>query len=176
MVPDEVIEFTEETMKTWRVELTAGRKMLSRGKDPERHIPGRCTITITICNSNDTRHIFSENELPDINSVNQPFNVHQTVCQKWKRIGNYNAHSENIQLRYRDKIYQRKMRHASIKKQETTLDRRNRTNKSRKNQNAKRRGNLQILLNIGSWHHQTSGDKKKTHKKRVSQEKQKTIL
>ena len=23
---------------------------LSRGKDPKRHIPGRCTITITICN------------------------------------------------------------------------------------------------------------------------------
>ena len=29
------------------------RKKISRGKDPKRHILGRCTITITICNSHD---------------------------------------------------------------------------------------------------------------------------
>ena len=50
-------------------------------------------------------------------------------------------------------------------------DRRNQTTKSRKNQNAKRKGNEQILGNIGSWHHQTSGDERKN--KRVSRENQK---
>ena len=29
------------------------KKRLSGGKDPERHIPGRCTITIIIRNSGD---------------------------------------------------------------------------------------------------------------------------
>ena len=39
-------------MEKWRVELTAGKK-LSRGEKLERDLPGRCTITITICNSDD---------------------------------------------------------------------------------------------------------------------------
>ena len=41
-----------------------------------------------------------------------------------------------------------------------THDGRNRTTKSRKNQNARRKGNLQVLVNIGSGHHQTSRDEK----------------
>ena len=49
---------------------------------------------------------------------------------------------QNIQSRYRDGIWQRKMRHASKEKRETTHDRMNQTTKSRKNQN------LQILGNI----------------------------
>ena len=46
-------------METKRVELTPGGKKLSRSKDPERHIPGRCTITITICNSDDGTQLHS---------------------------------------------------------------------------------------------------------------------
>ena len=37
----------------------------------------------------------------------------------------------------------------------------NRTTKSRKNQNVRRKENFQMLGNIKSWHHQTSGDKEK---------------
>ena len=36
-----------------------------------------------------------------------------------------------------------------------------------KNQNARRKGNLQILGNIRSWHHQTSGDERKNLKKNI---------
>ena len=46
-----------------------------------------------------------------------------------------------------------------------------RTAKLRKNQNAQRKGNLQILGNIGSGHHRTSGDKRKKFKKRISGER-----
>ena len=36
-------------MKSWRVESTAGGK----SEDPKRYIPGRCSIIITIWNSDD---------------------------------------------------------------------------------------------------------------------------
>ena len=54
------------------------------------------------------------------------------------------------------------MRYAINEKLETTPDRWNRTSKSKKkNQNTRRKGNVQIPGNIGSWHHQTSGDERK---------------
>ena len=46
------------------------------------------------------------------------------------------------------------------------------TTKSGKNQNGQRKGKLQVLSNIRSRHHQTSGERKNL--KRVSQEKEKT--
>ena len=52
-IPDQIIEFIEKTMQTQRAELTAGEKKLRRGKDPKRHIQGRCNIVITICESHD---------------------------------------------------------------------------------------------------------------------------
>ena len=45
-IPDEVIKFMENG-------IDSKRKKLSRSKDPKRHIPGRCTVTITLCNSDD---------------------------------------------------------------------------------------------------------------------------
>ena len=51
---DEVIKLIEETMKNKRVELTAGVKIkLSWGKNPKSDLPGRCAITITICDGDD---------------------------------------------------------------------------------------------------------------------------
>ena len=64
------------------------------------------------------------------------------------------------------------MRHASNEKRETTHDRTNGTNKSRKNKNAWIKGNVQILRHIGSRHHQRRGDKRKNLKS-TSQEKEK---
>ena len=52
-------------------------------------------------------------------------------------------------------------------------DGRNRTTKSRKNQNAWRKGNSQMIGNSGSGGHQTSGDKIKD-KKRIPPENEKT--
>ena len=50
--PDQVIQFIEKTMETWRVDLTAGGKSLTKVKI-QKYIPGRCTITITIYDSHD---------------------------------------------------------------------------------------------------------------------------
>ena len=48
------------------------------------------------------------------------------------------------------------MRYASYEKRETISDGRNRIAKSRKNLNARRKENVQILGHLWSWHHQTS--------------------
>ena len=61
----------------------------------------------------------------------------------------------------------KKMCHANNELWEKTNDGRNRTTKSRMNQNAWRKGKLQVLENIGNGHHQTSqGEKKKKNLKR----------
>ena len=49
------MQFIEKTMETRRVELTTEGKSL-----PERHIPGRWTITITIFDSHDATQIHSQ--------------------------------------------------------------------------------------------------------------------
>ena len=67
--------------------------------------------------------------------------------EKWE---NTNTGSENIQSGHRDGLWHGKRRHANNENQETTHDGRSRIAKSRKTQNARRRGNLQILGNIGS--------------------------
>ena len=47
-------------------------------------------------------------------------------------------------------------------KQKTTNDGKNRSTKSKKkNENTQRKGNFQILGNIGSGHHQINGDERK---------------
>ena len=63
------------------------------------------------------------------------------------------------------------MCHANNEKWKTTIEGSNRTTKSKKNQNARRKGNLQILENIESKYHQTTRDERKIeNKKRTSQE------
>ena len=52
-ISDEVINFIDKTMKTWRVELTAGGKKISWSKDPKRDFPRRYSITLTIPNCHD---------------------------------------------------------------------------------------------------------------------------
>ena len=56
------------------------------------------------------------------------------------------------------------MRHAYNEKRETTHNGINRTTKPRKNQIARRKGNLQILGNIRSGNHQINGDERKIEK------------
>ena len=74
-----------------------------------------------------------------------------------EKIGNPNIVSGNIHLGHRDGIRLGKMCHANNEKRETTHDGRNRTTKPRKDQNPRRKGNLQILGDIESGHHQTNG-------------------
>ena len=53
------------------------------------------------------------------------------------------------------------MCHAYNEKRKTTNDGKNRTSKLKKNQNARRKRNLQILCNIRNEHHQTNRDESK---------------
>ena len=64
------------------------------------------------------------------------------------------------------------MCYANNEKWKETNNRRNRTAKSRKNQNAEGKGKLQVLGNTGIGLHQTSVDERKI-KKRVSQANEK---
>ena len=43
----------ENAMKKMESEIDSRRKMLSRCENPDRDFPGKCAITITICNSDD---------------------------------------------------------------------------------------------------------------------------
>ena len=52
-------------------------------------------------------------------------------------------------------------KYADNENRKKTNNRRNRTAKSGRNQNALRKGNLPVLGNNGSRPHQTSGDKRK---------------
>ena len=69
-----------------------------------------------------------------------------------------------IQSRYRNGIWHRKMRHDNNEKWQMTHNGRSRTTKSNSNQNTWGKRNLQILGDIGSWYHQTSGNERKNFK------------
>ena len=59
------------------------------------------------------------------------------------------------------------MYHVNNEKPKTIFHWRNRTTKLRKDQNSRRKGNLQILGNFGSGHHQTNGDERKNEKEQL---------
>ena len=65
------------------------------------------------------------------------------------------------------------MWHANNETWKKTNNGRIRIDRSRMNQNAWSKGNIQLLGNIGSGHHQISGDeRKKKTKKRISDERE----
>ena len=55
-ISDEIMKFIEKTVKSWRVQLTAGRKnkQQKKKKTTKKKQTGRCIITIAICNSDHT--------------------------------------------------------------------------------------------------------------------------
>ena len=61
------------------------------------------------------------------------------------------------------------MRSARHEKWQTTSNWRNRTTKSRQDENTRRKRDLQILRNLGGWHHQTSRNEKLNYKKNISE-------
>ena len=63
------------------------------------------------------------------------------------------TNNKNIQSGYRNGIWHRIMCHARNENWKKTNNKRNRTTKSRKNQNASRKGKLQVLGNIRSGYH-----------------------
>ena len=126
-------------MKNWRIELTV--KKLSSEENPERYILRRCTITRTICENDDATQ-----------SQTKEINMGDTDLQKHKKKINYRMYmdnikmfaksekeletpytgSEHIQLRYKERIWHRKMCLANYETQKI-INGRNRTAKLRKN-------------------------------------------
>ena len=92
--------------------------------------------------------------------------IYMDDIKMFAKIGDRNTGREDIQRTYRDRIWLRKMCHADNKKRKMTNDGRESTPqpKKKKKHLVWRKGNLQILENIGSGHYQTSGDERKNEK------------
>ena len=96
-IPDQIVQFIEKSMETWRVELTAGGKSLAKVKiqrgvfQGDEWSPFLFVIALMLLN-----HVLKKctagHKLSKLQEkINQAGNVHgrhQTVCQKRKRIGN----------------------------------------------------------------------------------------
>ena len=160
--------FIENTMKNWRVEVTAGGKSLAEVQILRGIFQvGTLSPLLSVIAMMRLNHIGYLNKQPSY--VHER---HQIVYQKYERTGNPNIRSDDIQWRHRDRIRQRKMCHTINEKQKNTNDGRNSFTKSRKNQNARRKENLQILENCGSWHHQKIGGEIKKVKKNAPKERE----
>ena len=176
---DQVVQFIEKIMQTWRAELTAGGKSLVHVKIqrgifqgdalspllfviammPLNHILRKCTTGYKLSK---TQEMITHLMYMD----------HIKLFAKNEKELEILIQTENIESIYRNGIWHRKRRRASNEKWQTTHDRRSRTTKSNRIQNARGKGNVQILWDIGSRHHQTSGNERKFFK-RVSQKNQK---
>ena len=177
-ISDEVINFIEKTMKSWRVELTAGRKNFAKTKlqrgifqgdalspllfiiamMPLNHTLRKCTAGFKLTKSQE-----KINYLMYMDDIK--------LFAKTEKELETNTRSQNTQSGYRNGIWHTKMRHASNEKWKMTHYRR-KTTKSRQNSNAQRKGNLRILGEIGNWHHQTRRDERK-NLERIFQKNQK---
>ena len=105
-----VIKFIKNTMENCRVELTSGEKSLAKVKI-QRRIFKRDVLSPLLS-------VITYLRIAQVNTYfinhkkNQPPYVHgrhQMVCQKWKRIGHLNSGSKDIQYRYREWFWPRKM-------------------------------------------------------------------
>ena len=172
-----VINFIEKTMENWKVELIAGGKSLAETKIqrgifqgdalspllfiiammPLNHILRKCTAGYKLSRSKEKiNHLMYMDDI-------------KLFAKNEKRTGNPNIHSQNIQSRHTDGIWQWKMRSVRHEKWQTTSNWRKRTTKSRQDQNARRKRDLKILRNLDGWHHQTTRNEKQ-NSKRISQE------
>ena len=105
---------------------------------PRNHILRKCAAGHKLSKSQDQPHLFAKNE-KELETLKQTVRIYSQDRGMECGIEKYTM------------LEMKKGKH----------DRRNRLTKSRQNQNARRKGNLQILGLLGSWPHQTSGDKRK---------------
>ena len=113
--------------------INSRKKKFTWDENPERYIPGRCTITITIGNSDDATQSNSKKTCRLLHTYKRSIVKCTWTSSNYlpKRIRNPITDSENIQSGYRDGIWQRKIC-ATNNKWKTTNDRRNGTTNSRK--------------------------------------------
>ena len=146
------------------------RNKLGWCENPERNLPNALSpFVIAMVSLHNMKCTGRYNLYKSPEKINHLMDIdrHQTVCSKCEKIGNKD--SENKQWRYKDGICQGKMCHAE--KRKTANDGRNWTTKSRKNQNAQRIGNLQILENVGKRTPSNNRRWKKKSKKNISRER-----
>ena len=97
-------------------------------------------------------------------SMYQPFiymDYIKLFVKNEKRTGDIDANNKNIQSGCWNGIWNLQMCHAHNEKWQKRYNGRNRTAKSRKNQNSWRKRKLQVLGDFRRGHQQTSGDRKK---------------
>ena len=116
------MKFIENTVR-YESRTDSRRKKLKWGENPVRDL--------TICNGYDATQSPIQEVFKWIHKLqekNQPPNIdgrHQIICQNWKIIGKPITNNEDIQSRYRNGIWQKKMCHANNEKQKTANDAKN---------------------------------------------------
>ena len=173
----EVIRFIEIMMKKCRMQLKAGDKSLAEVKiwrgiyQEDAHSLLLFVIAMMPLNPVIRKCIrgYKLTKLQEnINHLMQMDEI-KLFLENRNVIGNPKRGSENKQSGYRDGFRHSKIRLANNNKWETTHDGKNRTIKSRKNQNVQRKGNLRVLGILKAvTFKQMEG--KENFKKRVSQE------
>ena len=118
-ISGEIMNISEKTMKTRRVELTAGGKSLTEAKIQRGMFQGKALspllfiITMILLNpvlgKCKTRYRLSKSH-EKINDLIYMDGI--KLCQKWKIIGNSNTHGRNIQSGHRNEIWHRKIHRA----------------------------------------------------------------
>ena len=161
-ISEKFMKFITEAMKKIEWGIGSWGKNFIRGKNPERHLPGRCAVAITICNSNDATQLqevhggggykFTKTQ----EKINHPMYKNEIMlfAEKENNWRASDANNKNIQPKCMNGIWHRKVCNNHNEKWKVTNNGRNRTAKSRKNQNFRRKGKLQVLGNIGSDYHQ----------------------
>ena len=151
-IPNEVKQFIDKIMETWKVELTPreiskAEVYIQRGIFQGDALSPLLFAIVMMSLNAIFRKCTSGQNPRKLQGKNPQLHVHgryQTVWQKRKRIGNLNTDCDNIQSRYRNGVWQRKMRHASNEKRE----RDNGTAKSRKKSEGSEKRKSKILQNI----------------------------
>ena len=122
-IADEVIKFIEETMKNWRVELTAGEKSLTQNKiqqgifQGEALSPLQFMIAMILLNYILRKCTGAFKLYKSQEKINHLMYIDDIKLKK-NRKPQYRH--KDIQSEYRDKIWHRKMCHANNEKRKTT--------------------------------------------------------
>ena len=145
-------------MQTWRVEYTAGGQSLAEVKiqrgisQGDALSPLLFVIAIMPLNLNLRKCTVGYKLSKSQKKINHLMYMDDIkhFAKNEKELENSYTNCENIQSRYRNGIWHREMCYTNNEKCQTTHNERSRTTKSSCHQNARKKGSLQILNDIGS--------------------------
>ena len=109
-ISDDVINFIEKTMETWKLELIAGRKKLSCSEGQKRYSSRMLLLIIHMMPHNHIHWNFSAGYRFFVSqeNINQLMYMDDIKLKKGKRTGNSNTCSDNIQSGHRVEFCQEK--------------------------------------------------------------------